>query len=89
MLEDFAGQVPPIASECNGNSEAIEGLGVGFDIGDSGRLSELMLEAYMRTEDEKIDIIKKIEIKLERNFSENAMRKHFWGLSIIPEEFRR
>ena len=85
MLEAFAAKVPPIASECNGNSEAVEGFGVSFKIGDSDKLAELMLKAYKRTPEEITSIQNTIETHLENNFTEEAMRNSFWDLNLIKD----
>ncbi|WDE99118.1 glycosyltransferase [Lentisphaera profundi] len=83
ILEAYAAKVPPIASLCNGNTEAIEGLNVGFPIGDAQALSELLLSSYERSEIDKEVFISKIDEKIEKYFTAEAVNIAFWKLRVI------
>lgn len=85
MLEAFAARVPCAGSLCNGNTEALEGCGMSFPIGDDVALSEIMENLFALTKEEREDWLKKIDAKIDSDFSEAAVRNFFWQLPSVKK----
>lgn len=83
MLEAYAAEVPAIASLCNGNAEAIDGVGASFAIGDDATLAQHMLTYYRMEEAEIAAMRLRINQKIEENFTASAVREAFWKLPFM------
>lgn len=83
MLEAFAASVPCAGSLCNGNTEALDGCGMSFPIGDDIALSEIMVKNYTMTTEEREEWLKKIDTKINSDFSEAAVKRFFWQLPVV------
>lgn len=80
LLEAYAAELPPIASLCSGNTEAIDGVTNGFEIGHSDQLADLMLKNYKLSSVEKNQLLSKLHQKLNANFSNEAVKAEFWKI---------
>ena len=85
MLEAFAAELVCCASLCNGNTEAIEGVGYSFPIGDFIALSQNLHDIYKLSEVEKQEIIDKMNTKIESCFTQKAVNRAFWDLDFMRE----
>ncbi len=83
LLEAFAARNICATSRCDGNEEAIEGIGESFDIGDDDKLARI-IEYYYGLDKDQIDEMKdRIENKMISSFSEDRVRKAFWELPFV------
>ena len=85
MLEAYAAEVPAIASLCNGNSEAIDGVGASFAIGDDQALAQHMLAYYRMDAADIAAMRQRINRKIEENFTATAVRQSFWALPFMAD----
>ena len=83
LLEAYAAGCLCATSRCDGNIEAIEGVGNSFNIGDFEKLSSILIK-YNKMDDKTISAqTKKMGTKLKKNFSSNSMKKSFWNLTFL------
>ncbi|WP_430010021.1 glycosyltransferase [Methylophaga lonarensis] len=80
LLEAYAAELPVIASYCNGNIEAIDGVCDGFDIGDAKKLSSLLIDNYKMSDESILTLRSKIKDKIERNFTHSVVKNDFWKI---------
>jgi glycosyltransferase involved in cell wall biosynthesis len=83
LLEAFAARNICAASRCNGNFEAVEGVGYSFDVGDDAMLSQILQQIYHLSDEERAAMRIKMENKINSNFTEERMRQAFWLLPAI------
>jgi glycosyltransferase involved in cell wall biosynthesis len=88
LLEAFAAHNICAASRCNGSSEAIEGVGFSFEVGDDTGLSLILRRIYEMQSVEKSEMIVKMESKVKNNFTEESVRQSFWSLPMM-RRFRK
>jgi glycosyltransferase involved in cell wall biosynthesis len=80
LLEAYAAELPPIASKCTGNTEAIEGVTEGFEIGHHGQLAALMIKNYEMPPAKKNQVISRLNHKLNVHFTNEAVKTQFWKI---------
>lgn len=86
LLEAYAAELPPILSLCSGNTEAIESVCEGFNIGDKNELA-LKLDEYYSMSPEDIQHLKlKIDQKVNANFTLDAVKSEFWKIVSTSKE---
>lgn len=80
LLEAYAAELPPIASLCSGNTEAIENVTEGFEVGHPEQLANLMIKRYEMSPVETNRLIGRLNHKLELNFTNAAVKAEFWKI---------
>lgn len=81
LLEAMAAELPIICSDCGGGAEVVRDVGDLFEFGNIEQLSQMLSARYQsgyRQENEKSAA--GISEKLNRLFSDEAARKHFFAL---------
>ena len=84
LLEAYAAENLCTTSRCDGSTEAIEGAGQSFAIGDDKSLSKILQEYYALSAEQQTEARKLISQKLHKSFSIASMRNSFWNLPFIP-----
>lgn len=83
LLEAFAAQNICAASRCNGSYEAIENAGFSFEGGDDRALAEILLRIYAMEDDEKQNMLARMEDKVNSDFAEESVRQFFWSMPMM------
>ena len=83
LLEAFAAQNICAASRCNGNYEAIDGVGLSFDVGDDKALSQILQQLYNMSDERRAVMRVKMENKINKCFTEERVRQSFWSLPVM------
>lgn len=84
LLEAYAAELPPIASLCSGNTEAIEGVTEGFEVGHPDQLANLMIKRYEMSSIEINQLKRRLNEKLEMNFTNAQVKAEFWNI-VAPQ----
>jgi len=79
LLEAFTAGLVCAVTRCNGNTEAIEGVGYSYDVGDYLGLADLMGRIFRMPAEERASLLLRVEEKLQQTFSSTAVRHAFWG----------
>lgn len=83
LLEAFAARNICAASRCNGNYEAIDGVGFSFDVGDDKALSQILQQLYSMSDEKRAAMRVKMENKINESFTEERVRHFFWSLPVM------
>ena len=83
LLEAIIAQVPVISTNVGGAKEIIMDKQWLFDVGDANKLSELMLDIYAQNEAVKNALNEKNMQWLNKNFTDEAVKKSFWKLPFM------
>jgi len=88
LLEAIIADLPVIATKAGGAEEIITKSDWLFNVGDSDRLSTLMIQVYGLSQDEKKAINQENMQWLEANFTDQAVKNTFWNLACLAH-FKR
>lgn len=89
LLEAFAAEQVCIASECNGNKEAISEAGYSFPIGDHKKLAEQLKKTFHLNNAERMNIVGKVNRKISQHFTESAVRQYFWSMPALKARLKK
>lgn len=89
LLEAFAAEQICIASECNGNAEAISEAGYSFPVGDDKKLAEHLKTTFHLNNAERTNIIIKVNKKISEHFTESAVRQFFWSKPELKKRLKK
>lgn len=83
LLEAMVAGVPVVASACGGAKEVVEGVGVLFPLGDTGRLAQSLRILAGMNEVQRQECKAHMLQRLRERFSDEAVRAVFWRLPHV------
>lgn len=86
LLEAMVAGVPVIASNCGGAKEVVEGVGLLFPLGNAELLSQGLQSLAQLDESQKQTCAALMLERLNRVFSDQAVREAFWQLPQMSSE---
>ena len=86
LLEAFAAKTICLASRCDGNEEAMEGVGEVFEIKDTIKLAKLLKNVYFLSDIERNNFLNRVENKINSNFTDACVKANFWTLPFIKSK---
>lgn len=83
LLEALAAGLTPICTDCGGAREVVAGIGDLFPLGDTQRLSELLIRQTQYAVDKL-----SLQQHLFTNFTDVSARKQFWSMPLVTRLLR-
>jgi glycosyltransferase involved in cell wall biosynthesis len=88
LLEAMSAAIPIICSNCGGGAEVVGDKGLLFDVGDKRDLAGCLIRVFENGDEFRNKMSVNLMARLTENFTDEAVREHFWKLPFVRKELQ-